>query len=246
MNLRERFEKLLKGQVNRGIYVWGGNGENLSEMQDPVAWIRSKEETKENADRAVKLYLRRKVAGVKEIRAFDCSGLVYWALKQLGIIKKDVTSRGLFALCKEIEEKDLQPTDFVFHHDGKQIVHVGVYVTGGEQIEARGRDVGVVRNKRKKGYWNRFGRYPGLYEPEPEPTPPTPEPTPEPGKTVYVKGQSVRVRAGDNTKTTCVGIVHKGDTFPLLGISESTGWYQIQYRGGTAWITNNARYTELR
>lgn len=240
MTLIEEFEKLLEGQVNKGIYVWGGNGENLSEMKDPEAWIRSKETSDANAARAIRLYRQRKALGVKEIRAFDCSGLVYWALKTLGLIDHDASSRGLYKLCTPIDEHELKPGDLIFHDDGKQIVHVGVWITGGSQIESMGRAVGVVKSNRKAGYWNRFGRYPKLQEdPQPEP----PEPT---EKTVYVKGGSVRVREGDNVSTKQLGTAHRGDTFPLLGISEATGWYRIPYGSGEGYITNNPRYTELR
>lgn len=233
----EQFETLLRSQVNRGIYVWGGNGEDLCRMQNPEAWIRDKETSAGNAARAIKLYRRRKAAGLKEIRAFDCSGLIYWALKTLGLIEHDASSRGLYQLCKRIDEKELKPGDLVFHHDGEKIVHVGAWVTGGYQIECRGRDVGVVINKRKAGYWNRFGRYEKLQE--------NPQPTPT-EQTVYVKGGSVRVRAGDNVSTVCIGIAHRGDTFPLLGVSKETGWYQIPYKGQTGYITNKPQYTELR
>lgn len=235
MTLIEKFEELLRSQVNRGIYVWGANGENLSEMQDPEAWIRNKETSAENAERAIKLYRKRKAAGVKEIRAFDCSGLVYWALKTLKLIDKDASSRGLYKLCTPIEEEELKPGDLVFHDDGKQIVHVGAWVTGGYQIESMGRDVGVVKSKRKAGYWTKFGRYPKLQE-DPQPT----------EKTVYVKGENVRVREGDNAETKKLGTAHRGDTFPLLGVSEATGWYRIPYGSGEGYITNKPQYTELR
>lgn len=235
MTLIEEFEALLRAQVNRGIYVWGGNGEDLCRMQDPEAWIRDKETSAENAARVIKLYRRRKAAGLKEIRAFDCSGLVYWALKTLGLIEHDESSRGLYKLCKPIKEDELQPGDLVFHDDGKQIVHVGAWVTGGYQIESMGRDVGVVRSKRKAGYWTKFGRYPKLQE-DPKPT----------EQTVYVKGENVRVREGDNAETKKLGTAHRGDTFPLLGVSEATGWYRIPYGSGEGYITNKPQYTELR
>lgn len=235
MTLIEEFEGLLKGQVNRGIYVWGGNGENLSEMQDPEAWIRSKETSDANAARAIRLYRQRKALGVKEIRAFDCSGLIYWALKTLGIIDKDASSRGLYKMCTPIGEADLKPGDLVFHDDGKQIVHVGAWVTGGYQIESMGRDVGVVKSKRKAGYWTKFGRYTKLQE-DPQPT----------EQTVYVKGENVRVREGDNAETKKLGTAHRGDTFPLLGVSEATGWYRIPYGSGEGYITSKPQYTELR
>lgn len=235
MDLIKKFESLLNEQVGHGIYVWSGNGENLCEMRDPEAWIRSKETSEENAERAIKLYRKRKAAGVKVIRAFDCSGLIYWALKTLGLIKDDVSSRGLYRLCKPIDEAELQPGDLVFHEDGKQIVHVGAWVTGGYQIESMGRDVGVVKSKRKAGYWTKFGRYPKLQE-DPQPT----------EQTVYVKGENVRVREGDNAETKKLGTAHRGDTFPLLGVSEATGWYRIPYGSGEGYITNKPQYTELR
>lgn len=235
MTLIEEFVKLLEGQVNKGIYVWGGNGEDLCKMKDPEAWIRDKETSAENAARAIRLYRQRKALGVKEIRAFDCSGLIFWALKTLGLIERDASSRGLYKLCTPIDEHELKPGDLVFHDDGKQIVHVGAWVTGGYQIESMGRDVGVVKSKRKAGYWNRFGRYPKLQE-DPQPT----------EQTVYVKGENVRVREGDNAETKKLGTAHRGDTFPLLGVSEATGWYRIPYGSGEGYITNKPQYTELR
>lgn len=62
---------------------------------------------------------------------------------------------------------------------------------------------------------------------------------------VYVKGRSVRVRAGDSSKTACVGIAHRGDEFLYLGTAPS-GWYKIMYYGREAYITNKPQYTELR
>lgn len=163
----EEFIRLLDTQVERGIYVWGGDGELLDDMTDPEAWIRKHETSEKDAKRAVKLYRKRIKSGKTGIRAFDCSGLVFWTLKTLGLQESDLSSRGLYAKSKKIEAADLRPGDLVFYHDGKQIVHVGVWVKNGYQIECRGRDVGVVKNKRKAGYWNRFGRWPGLVQPEP-------------------------------------------------------------------------------
>lgn len=163
------FLDLLKGQVNKGIYVWGGDGELLSDMKDPIAWIERHEQNETDAKRAVNLFKKRVEKGVDEIRAFDCSGLVYWALHKLGLQKSDVSSRGLYALCTPIEKKDLRYGDLVFHHDGTRIVHVGVYFSDGQVIECKGRDYGVVITKRSnKTYWNRFGRWKAFESEEPE------------------------------------------------------------------------------
>lgn len=172
------FLTLLWEQINHGIYVWGGDGELLSEMSDPVGWIERHESSAKDAKRAVTLYKKRVAAGVKDIRAFDCSGLVYWALHKLGLQKSDVSSRGLYGLCTPIEKQDLRDGDLVFHHDGTRIVHVGVYVGNGQAIECRGRDYGVVLTKRSGSYWNRFGRWKAFENL-------TTSTEPEPGKPVF-------------------------------------------------------------
>ncbi len=226
----ERVMDLLEGQTNRGIYVWGGNGELLDEMPDPNGWILRHETNALDANRAIALYRKRIAAGMQRIRAFDCSGLIYWALKTEGIVKSDVNSRGLYALCEPIAQKDVRRGDLVFHHDGTRIVHVGM-CAGTEQIECRGRDWGVVKNRRSAGYWNRFGRL-KAFETDEKPL-------------VYVKGGSVRVRQGDGVQTPCIGIAHRGDTLPYLGTAKS-GWYRIAWHGRDAFITNKAQYTEVR
>lgn len=229
-SLGERFLQTVGGQIGKGVYVWGGNGELLDGMPDPIGWIRAHETSEQDAQRAIRFYQKRREAGITGVRAFDCSGLVYWALKTLGVLQHDVNSRGLYALCTPIDSTALRPGDLVFHHDGTRIVHVGVWADGGEQIECRGRDYGVVRNRRKAGYWNRFGRLEAIGNAV--------------QKQVKIRGGSVRVREGDGTQTRCIGIAHKGETYPLLSRAPS-GWYVIAWRGATAYITNKPQYTEV-
>lgn len=228
-SLRGQFVQMVKDQVGKGVYVWGGNGEILDDLTYALAFVERHETSDGNKRRVYTLLAKRMSEHVRPIRAFDCSGLVYWALHALGLQESDVSSRGLYALCRPITEKELIPGDLVFRHDGTQIVHVGVCV-GTEQVECKGRDVGVVQNRRKIGYWNRFGRW-KAFETE--------------NAYVLIKGGSVRVREGDGTTTRCIGIAHKGDRYPLLGTAPS-GWYRIAWNGRTAYITNKPRYTEVR
>ena len=144
-----------RSQVNKGIYVWGANGEDLLAMTDPEAWIRKKEKTKKDADRAIALFIKRQAACVDPIRAFDCSGLVYWCNKQAKIGYPDRTANGYWSECDPVSS--LLPGDLVFRHNGIKCVHVGIYVGDGYVIESYGRDKGVIKTKREN-YWNRQGR----------------------------------------------------------------------------------------
>lgn len=157
-----QFIELLRTQTNRGIYVWGGNGHLLTGMSDPRGWIRKHETSASNANRAIALYDRRVRDGVTEIRAFDCSGLIYWALNKLGLQSSDINSRGLYARCKPVNKADLRPGDMTFRHNGSKIFHVGVCTGNGKVIECIGRDDGVIEHSidaMGTGYWTHFGRF---------------------------------------------------------------------------------------
>ena len=157
MSKRDKFLDAARSQVNKGIYVWGGNGENLLTMSDPEAWIRKKETSKENANRAINLFHEREEQGVAPIQAFDCSGLIYWAQKEAGVGYGDKTANGYWKECEPVE--NLQAGDLVFHHNGVKCTHVGIYNGDGYVIESYGRDKGVILNKRVDNtYWNRQGR----------------------------------------------------------------------------------------
>lgn len=164
MAKHDAFIEQLRSQVGIAIYVWGGNGEIVSSMTDAEGWIRRHETSERNGERAVALYRKLKAAGKPVIRAFDCSGLIYWCLKQIGMIASDINSRGLYAKCAPLDKADCVPGDLVFRHNGTKISHVGAYIGDGQTIEAVGRDSGVVVSKLSSSYWNRAGRFPGLVE----------------------------------------------------------------------------------
>lgn len=167
-SLKAEFLDYLEKQVGH-IYVWGAQGKNLTELErkktNPEQWIKNKETSKKNAERAITLYRKKKAAGVDPIIAYDCSGLAMYFLDDLKNIYSDLTSRGLYAKCKAISRENLKPGDFVFRHNGKKVHHVGVYVGDGNVIESMGRDVGVVKHNIDANgakYWNRYGRLEAL------------------------------------------------------------------------------------
>ena len=162
MNIIDKFIEMLRTQVDKGIYVWGGNGEDLRSMNAPKDWIRRRETSAANANRAIALYDRRVQSGITEIRAFDCSGLIYWALNKQDLQAPDINSRGLYAKCKPINKVDLRTGEMTFRQDTSTIFHVGDDTGNGYGIEGVGRDEGVIEhNIDAKGasYWTHFGRF---------------------------------------------------------------------------------------
>jgi peptidoglycan DL-endopeptidase CwlO len=65
--------------------------------------------------------------------AFDCSGLAMWCYGKVGISLPHSSSEQYHS-GQHVSKKDLEPGDLVFF--GSPIHHVGIYVGGGEMIEA--------------------------------------------------------------------------------------------------------------
>ncbi len=152
------FTEYLKEQVrNHSIYVWGAQGQKKPTITE--AWIRKREKTKRNADRAIAHWKKEVRDGYGDVlRAFDCSGLGTFFFLKHGLIDHDVNAEGLRDLCVPISRRELREGDMTFRMSGGRAVHVG-YAIGSERvIEARGRDVGVVESK--VSGWDRYGRPP--------------------------------------------------------------------------------------
>jgi cell wall-associated NlpC family hydrolase len=66
-------------------------------------------------------------------RAFDCSGLMAWCYRQIGISLPH-SSRAQIGAGQRVSRANLQPGDLVFF--GSPIHHVGMYIGGGMMIEA--------------------------------------------------------------------------------------------------------------
>ena len=155
---------LKKEAENGSIYVWGAQGESdISE-----SWIKKKETSTENANRAIKLWKKRVNAGYKNIRAFDCSGLGMFYLQNLaGIYGHDMNADSMMKECRAISREELKAGDWVFrvYRNGDKkgcAYHIGYVVSDDLQvIEAKGRDDGVVKrgiDASGSSYWNAYGR----------------------------------------------------------------------------------------
>lgn len=158
----KEFLNYLENEVKSGsIYVWGGQGQKATEA------LIDRLETSEANKRTAKALLKKRIkAGYKDIKAFDCSGLVSKAMDDTGIMKKgfDTTADGLKKhYVKSLKRWELKPGDLVFRVNSTgKAYHVGVVVDWNlNVIEARGRAYGVVKkalNASGKGYWNAYGR----------------------------------------------------------------------------------------
>ena len=231
-NIISEFIVWLKKQVGC-IYVWGGQGEtNITE-----AWIRSMEDTRENAERAIAFWKKRVQEGRADLAAFDCSGLITEFLLNKDIIQSDMTSRGLYAICEGISRSDLTAGDLVFRHNGESIYHVGVYIGGNRVIHARGRDYGVVEETLDNNgveYWNRFGRLKSLFNAQ---NPGGTAASEYPKAVEYTGATYVNLRSTpDSSKNdNVIGRVSSGDAALQLG-KASGDWCEVIVRTGSGFL----------
>lgn len=158
-----QFTALASGQVNKGIYVWGAQGQLLTSISPE--WIRSKETSTANANKAIEMYEKRK--GISGARAYDCSGLVCWCLTECKAKEQgfDKTAEGLRQLCSKLS-KPTEDGDLCFKISDGKAHHVGMYV-GGKIVEAKGRAYGVVSSSVSSS-WNAFGRLNIKWDEEPK------------------------------------------------------------------------------
>jgi murein DD-endopeptidase len=78
-------------------------------------------------------------------RGFDCSGLVQYAYRQIGISVPRTTGQQ-FAAARRIDRRDAQPGDLLFFRFTRTVSHVGIYLGDGQFVHAptSGRNVEVI------------------------------------------------------------------------------------------------------
>lgn len=148
-------------------YVWGAQGERVDNRADLEKWVRRKETSHRETERAL-AYIKK--AAKTPLYAYDCSGLIiHWLRDIRGLIDGDTSAAGLYRQCTQkgkLAAWQMQAGDLVFRYSfakGK-MGHVGVYVGNGMVIEAQGRDAGIVMRHLSYGGWTHQGRHPALAE----------------------------------------------------------------------------------
>jgi cell wall-associated NlpC family hydrolase len=88
---------------------------------------------------------------------FDCSGLVFYAHRMLGLTVPR-TSRDQEEQSSGVKQKKLRPGDLVFFKiGGRRVNHVGIYIGDGRFVHAPGRGKPVTMNSLDDDYY--AGRY---------------------------------------------------------------------------------------
>jgi len=161
----EPFEQICLANVNKGIYVWGSQGQYLCDINE--AFIRNHETSTVNANRAIKLFNQRKDK-YPNAQAFDCSGLLMYYLQNVCKVSSDRTADGIYKnLCTPISKSELKRGDMVFKGTASKKTHIGYVMSDGSIVSSRGRDYGVVANETGWKYFARFNYW--IFE-EPQPT----------------------------------------------------------------------------
>lgn len=172
----DEFISYLKSFADRAIYIWGGQTQVIKggivykddsfkkELGEAEAWIKDKETSTKNANRALKLYRSRKDE-FEVIPCVDCSGLgMNWLYNKKRIAPSDMTAHGMKGKCRMINKSDIKRGDWVFRiyksGDKKgRAYHIGYVIDDRLNVtEARGRDDGVVTRAFDSDYWNAYGR----------------------------------------------------------------------------------------
>ena len=246
MDRSGEFIERARTQVDRSCYLWGATGQDLCAVKNLESYVRSKETTGDgetrnrNVQRVLQRYQKLRNKGQTTILCFDCSGFIYWDFKHFnGLISGRRAAAGLYSLCKEKKTRGtLRAGDLVFVWNGSKISHVGLYAGDDHVIHCKGRDVGVIEELISRHGWNRYGRWPGMYDDDP------PEP-PEPGHAYVVSIGTLNIRTGPGTQYKAVGVSKNGERFLWLGDDPMTGWHAIEYDGSAAWITGKPQYTKV-
>ena len=91
-------------------------------------------------------------AGGASPSGFDCSGFVYYVLKQLGL-SPCRTPSDQYKMGIKVDKADLQVGDLVFFGSGSSITHAGIYAGSGQFIHAPNSRSTVSYSDLTTGYW---------------------------------------------------------------------------------------------
>ena len=153
-------------QERNGLSADGKAGEKTfdlinSDKAKPSPNVAKQTRTKANIDKMIataKEQLGDKyILGNTGPNSFDCSGLVYYCLKAAGSNRRRLNAAGYSAVSdwEKISFSNIKKGDLVFFYNNAKtkVGHVGIYIGGGEMIDASSKNGKVVRRSVSTSYW---------------------------------------------------------------------------------------------
>ena len=215
---------------NKWGYIYGAYGQIWTQAAQNAA-------TRETT----KLYGQKWVGK----HVIDCSGVFYWAFKQLGgymyhgsntMYKSYCTNKGKLKNGKRTDGQELKPGTAIFTGTETEHGHVGMYVGDGWVIEAQGTKAGVVKTKITLSKWTFWGELKGVDYTNETPsttTPATTEPVKSNAKTATVTGTRLALRSAPSTTATVLTRVNTGEHVELV---DDVEWVKVKYQGKTGYM----------
>ena len=177
----------------------------------------------------------------------DCSGLFYWAFKELGgymyhgsntMWNKYCVSKGKLSKGKRTDGQELKPGTAVFVlKNGDERSHVGLYIGNGLVIEASGTQSGVITTKITNSKWCEWGELKGVKYAS---TPSTPAKKEENKVSELVVGsavvnaEKVALRKDPSTQASVLTRVNKGERVQVLPNTDE--WLRVSYQGRVGYM----------
>lgn len=173
----------------------------------------------------------------------DCSGLVRWALKQLGVdVVHHATylytdwcrAKGQLQNGRRTDGQPLKPGSLVFLKGAEaKIHHVGVYAGDGIVIEAKGTQAGVITSGLEK--WDHWGELKVVdYTNGEIVLPSDAEAKAAVRAEVTNPGKWLNLRARPDSDSQRIATIDPGTIVDIL--TEDQGWYQIRTGGRIGWV----------
>lgn len=173
----------------------------------------------------------------------DCSGLVRWAMKQLGVdVVHHATylytdwcrAKGQLQNGRRTDGQPLKPGSLVFLKGAEEkIHHVGVCVGDGIVIEAKGTQAGVITSGLEK--WDHWGELKVVdYTNGEIVLPSDAEAKAAVRAEVTNPGKWLNLRARPDSDSQRIATIDPGTIVDIL--TEDQGWYQIRTGGRIGWV----------
>ncbi len=97
--------------------------------------------------------VRYRYGGSSPSSGFDCSGLIYYSYKRIGL-RSPRTTRDLYRHARPVDRSELRTGDILFFKlDGKKVSHAAIYLGNGRMVHAPSRGKRVSYASLRSRFW---------------------------------------------------------------------------------------------